>query len=119
MNRKVIDDKNKLLRMIIVLFGITVILGVSYALFNSNNKDDILPKCNLEGEYETMIGEIIEVKSVANKELLVKIEDDKEVIVTHSYDIRFKVGQKIEFMYDGTLEESEPPKITALCIEII
>mgnify|MGYP001085779951 CR=1 FL=1 len=118
MSKKIISDKNILLKMIVVLFVITIILGVSYALFNSNNKDDILPKCNLEGEYETMIGEIIEVKSVAKKEMLIKTED-KEIIVEHSYDIRFKIGQKIEITYDGTLKESNPLKITALCIEII
>jgi len=59
------------------------------------------------------------VRSVTNSNILIEDKTKNEYLVSHSFDIDLKVGNKVKVIYNGNVNESEPPRIGATYLEII
>lgn len=66
--------------------------------------------------YQELIGT---VKTVNNSKILIEDQAKNEYLVSHSFDIDLKIGNKVKVIYNGNINESNPPQIGATYLELI
>lgn len=66
--------------------------------------------------YQELIGT---VKTVNNSKILIEDQAKNEYLVSHSFDIDLKIGNKVKVIYNGNINESNPPQIGATYLEVI
>ncbi len=87
----------------------TTKIADNYYIYLANNTDIPLKYIEIEGT----------VRSVTNSNILIEDKTKNEYLVSHSFDIDLKVGNKVKVIYNGNVNESEPPRIGATYLEII
>lgn len=81
-------------------------------ILNNKRKNETC-KCNTDSA-SLIIGEIT---SINDNELIVKTDDNKNIKIRYTSNIKFKTRDNIKATYDGSIKDSNPPLITATCIE--
>lgn len=66
--------------------------------------------------YQELIGT---VKTVNNSKILIEDQAKNEYLVSHSFDIDLKIGNKVKVIFNGNINESNPPQIGATYLELI
>lgn len=97
---------------IIAIVLIILILTLFVIFFKGKNQ---IESC-INDDKNTITGEVI---SISNKKLMLKTNDNIEFEVYYDNSSDFKKGQIVKVVYDGLINESLPPQINAICIEVI
>lgn len=98
-------EKVLILSLLVVIF--IIFLFVIIVNFNKDkeNEDNVI-----------IYGEI---KSIESNDYLILDSDGEILEVSYNNCNQFVVGQKVKIVYDGSVLETLPPKISAISIELI
>lgn len=102
--------KKKILIFSILAIIFIIVLCIIIVKSNENK---------LDGSNESSVIIMGEIKSIESNDYLVLNSDNGIMEVYYNDCNQFLVGQKIKVIYDGSILETLPPKISAISIELI
>jgi len=101
---------------VIFIMIIICIISLFFVIINKKDCNKSLCKCNPVDSNNIIYGEIVDVN---HNRLLIKTIENQNWIVRHKLDVKFKVGQTIKVEHAGPIDQSNPPLVTSVCIELI
>lgn len=100
-------------KITIFIITLVIISLVAYLVYTNYKKEP--EKCDIDSEY-AIKGEII---SISNNEFLLKTSEGETVQVHYNKSTRLKTGQNVEIIYDGVINDSLPPQVSAMCVQVL
>lgn len=111
-NNNVKKNQSKARIILLILLILVAIACIVCIVLNGKEKNEAC-KCSTD-TCSLITGEIT---SINDNELTVKTDDKKDIRIRYTSNINFKIGDNIKATYDGSIKDSNPPLITATCIE--
>ncbi len=104
------------MKKIILLVLVLLIIFLIYFNFKRENCECKLCQCNPKNTKNIIYGEIIKIEY---NRIFIKTVEEQDWIIKHNLKDELKLGQSIKVEHTGVIDQSNPPIVYAVCIELI